>query len=79
MLHDLFMVELYFEPHTHGHKIDDVVKHYGAKAVEVALHGGMLDVRDVKCSRQEPAKLCFLSRQARMLIQKQRVQNKLAA
>ena len=69
MLHDLFMVELYFEPHTHGHKIEDVVKHYGAHAVEAALLGGMLDIRDLKCSAQEPAKLCFLSRQARTWMQ----------
>ena len=70
MLHDLFMVELYFGPHEGVHRIEDMARNFGEEAVQAALNGGLLKSKTVcKSLSSNTARkkeiLCWLSEKGR--------------
>lgn len=71
MLHDLFMVELYFGPHEAVHNIEDIAKTYGQEAVSAAIEGGFLRSYEphMNCTREQVCGsrdiLCWLSEKGR--------------
>jgi len=74
MLHDLFLVELYFGPHEAAHKVEDLTKHYGRSALEAAHKRGLIKlfspISSRRCGRHSSQVLCWLSEKGRSLAAK---------
>lgn len=70
MLHDMFLVEMYFGPHEAAHKVEDLTKHYGRAALEAAHKRGLINIyAPIGCTQKAQPRsaniLCWLSEKGR--------------